>query len=417
MMNKRLGMILGIIAFLAALTSAVYVLTAARGYLFYKENIPFAALAAIGGALILTAAAGIYVFAKGKKRALKTAAVIVSGVILISSLFGIIYFETSLLFGASGVKSFSKYYRNIETADARRETIRSGILEKLDLKLDEGRAPPPVEITNRIEYGDYAIDAFELENGEGYVLRGNIYSPIDPVNAPAVLIPHGHFDGGRFNPDNQILAISFAKIGCVAVVYDMVGLGEDTDHKHEDRENNRIQTLNSIRLVDYLASLPYVDPSRIAATGASGGGTQTILLAALDDRVSVAVPVCMVSAYFQGGCLCENGYRVWEGKGYRTNNAELISLFAPKKLLLVSDGGDWTRGTPEIEFPFIQSVYALYGAPDNVQNAHFPAEGHDYGPSKRRAALQFIAECFDLTYTPFDETGFEILPKEALYNK
>ena len=67
-----------------------------------------------------------------------------------------------------------------------------------------------------------------------------------------------------------------------------------------------LQLWDSIRVVDYVASLPEVDASRIGATGASGGGTQTFLLAAVDDRIAYAAPVNMVSAYMQGGSYCEN---------------------------------------------------------------------------------------------------------------
>ena len=68
------------------------------------------------------------------------------------------------------------------------------------------------------------------------------------------------------------------------------------------------------------------------------------------------------------------------------------ALFTPKPQLIVSDGQDWTKNVPKVEFPYIQSVYKVCGAADQVENAHFANEGHDYGPSKREAMYRFMAK-------------------------
>ena len=148
-----------------------------------------------------------------------------------------------------------------------------------------------------------------------------------------------------------------------------------------------IQLWNSMRALDFLQSLPDVDPHRIAATGASGGATQTFLLAAVDDRVGYASPVNMVSAYMQGGDPCE------EAPNLRldTFNVEIAAMIAPRPLLVVSSTRDWTRHTPVEEFPAIRRIYELYGAAQHVQNVHIAAE-HNYNRQSREAVYQFLAK-------------------------
>jgi len=81
---------------------------------------------------------------------------------------------------------------------------------------------------------------------------------------------------------------------------------------------------------------------------------------------------------------------------HRTNNVEIASLCAPRPLLLISDGADWTRNTPRVEYPYIQKVYSLYNAEHKVENVHLPSERHDYGYSKRTAAYNFLDHYLDL---------------------
>jgi len=145
------------------------------------------------------------------------------------------------------------------------------------------------------------------------------------------------------------------------------------------------------RCGDFLLSLDVADPTRVGVSGESGGGTQAFVLAALDPRVTVSVPVVMVSAHFFGGRPCESGLPVHRSADHFAGNAVIAAPAAPRAQLLVSNGKDRTANTPRVEFPFLKKIYGYYGAGSRVANTHLPLEGHDYGPSKREAAYRFLA--------------------------
>ena len=225
------------------------------------------------------------------------------------------------------------------------------------------------------------------------------------ASARRVACPHGHWKQGRINHEElgsiPARCIMLAKFGAVVFAYDMVGYndsGKQFDHRATALWNEPanalwgfgilgLQTWNSVRVIDFLQSLPDVDPKRIGVTGASGGGTQTFILSAIDDRVSVAAPVNMISSTMQGGCICENAPLLRIG----TNNMDIGALFAPKPLLMVSATGDWTTKTPQVEFPMIRGVYELFGAADRVANVHVDAP-HNYNKASREAMYKFFGK-------------------------
>lgn len=291
------------------------------------------------------------------------------------------------------------------------ELVRARVQAGAGLAPWPRRTPLHAQITARREHDGYSVENVALEIVPGVYVGGNLYRPLRaPGRRPAVLTTHGHTPAirqpedwaqhGRFTEAVQRRGATLARLGAVVLSLDMFGYGDSATQfglaAHRQPLAMTLQIWGGIRALDFLAGLPDVDPARLAVTGESGGGTQTILLAALDPRVAVSVPVAMVSSYFFGGCPCESGRPIHRSAEHFASNAVLAALAAPRPQLLVSDGGDWTQYTPRSEMPFLQRIYGLSGSAAQVANVHLPAEGHDYGPSKRAALYRFLAERFRL---------------------
>lgn len=308
------------------------------------------------------------------------------------------------------MKKFAATWDDLESWEERAEMIRKGIREGMQLH----QMPAIVGefnplIRNSRSMDGYIVENIAIESFPGFYITGNLYRPIEPAEKnPAVLCPHGHGADKRFTADVQIRSAALARMGAIVFAYDMVGYAESTQVNHKMPIALLLQTWNSRRVLEYLLSRPDVNPDLIGMTGGSGGGTQTFILAALYDRIRVSVPVVQVSAHFFGGCVCESGMPIHKSAEYQTNNVEIAALCAPRPMLLISDGADWTRNTPRVEYPYIQKVYSLYNAEHKVENVHLPAEKHDYGYSKRVAAYNFLAHHLKLNINvlPY-ENGFQ----------
>ncbi len=291
------------------------------------------------------------------------------------------------------MKGFEGQWNDIPSWEARAAVIRSGIISGMQLdKMPDivGNFNPIIR--NKQIMDGYTVENVAIESFPGFYITGNIYAPTKPdkKNA-AILSPHGHWPDKRLMEDVQMRCAVLARMGAIVFAYDMVGYAESTQVDHKMPIALLLQTWNSKRVLEYLLSRPDVDPDRIGITGGSGGGTQTFILTAIDDRIKVSVPVVQISAHFFGGCVCESGMPIHKDKMHQTNNVEIAALCAPRPMLIVSNGSDWTRNTPRVEYPYIQKVYGLYHAEHKVENVHLPMEKHDYGYSKRAAAYTFLA--------------------------
>jgi hypothetical protein len=308
-------------------------------------------------------------------------------------------------------RSFPAISTTLEWKERARQ-IREQILVSCGLWPMPERTPLRPVIFGKIDRESYSVEKVYFQTYPGFYLAGNLYRPRGFVKGPvpAILNPHGHWKDGRLTdtPDGSAAArcISFARQGMIAFSYDMVGYNDShfaaaaDDQafylRHRQFGTNRadllwnislmgLQTWNSIRALDFLEFLPGVDRKRLACTGESGGGTQTFILGAIDDRLAAQAPVVMVSHIMQGGCSCENvaGLRV------EYSNMEIAAAAAPRPQILVAATGDWTRTTLTIEGPAIARIYELLKAPDRLRYVRFDF-GHNYNQTSRQAVYDWF---------------------------
>jgi dienelactone hydrolase len=332
-----------------------------------------------------------------------------------------------------------------EAWEAQKQQVRERLLVANGLWPMPEKTPLNPVIHGKIARDGYTIEKVYFASYPGFYVTGNLYRPTGATGKrPAILSPHGHWANGRFYEATanevesqlksggektregakyplQARCAQLARLGCVVFHYDMVGVADSQQIPHrkgfldteaELRLQNfmGLQTWDSIRALDFLLGLPDVDPSRIGVTGASGGGTQTFILCAVDDRPAAAFPAVMVGTAMQGGCICENcSYLRTEG-----NNIEIAALFAPKPLGM-SAANDWTKDILKKGLPELRQVYKLYGAEDNVTAEAFLQFGHNYNQVSREAMYNFFNKHLKLGHAgPITEQPFVPVPPAEL---
>jgi hypothetical protein len=333
-----------------------------------------------------------------------------------------------------------------------RQRLREQVLVSQGLWPMPPKTPLKSVIHGKLDRGDYTVEKVYFQSHPGHYVTGNLYRPktVGRIGnpsykkAPGVLCPHGHWNNARFYDAGEANAkkliagggethmaaarhhiqarmVGLARLGCVVFHYDMVGYSDSkaighragfTDAEASLRLQNfmGLQTWNSIRALDFLTSLPDVDTKRIGITGASGGGTQTFMLAAIDDRVTAAFPAVMVSTGMQGGCICENAEYLRIG----VNNIALAALFAPKPQAL-SGADDWTVAIETKGYPELRQVYSLYGKPENIAAKAFPQFKHNYNQVAREMMYEWFNRHLRLGHkSPIKERDFEPLSQKEL---
>jgi len=346
--------------------------------------------------------------------------------------------------------------------DVRKEQVRRQILVSQGLWPMPTKTPLNAVVHGKIEGDGYTVEKVYFESAPGFFVTGSLWKPtVIKDKAPGIMFAHGHWQdarlaladddavrreiaagGERFERGGksifQSLCIQLARMGCIVWQWDMlsdsdsVQFSREIVHKFAKQrpEANTtenwglysplaeshlqsimgLQTWNAIRGLDFLLSLPEIDPERTAITGASGGGTQTMLLAAIDDRIKLSFPCVMVSTSMQGGCTCENASLL----RINTGNVEFAGLFAPKPQGM-NTANDWTKEMATKGFPDLQKLYETHGKKDNVmllRGEHFP---HNYNAVTRSAFYTFVNKHFKLGLpSPVIERDFEPLTRDQL---
>lgn len=309
-----------------------------------------------------------------------------------------------------------------EWEETRRDLLGS-IRFSSSIDLLKHDAPLSPKIFGAVEFPGFVVEKVIFQSLPGFYVAGNLYRPKDLTRKyPAVLNPHGHWEKGRVDLDPlgrlPQRCANFAMRGMVAFIWDMVGWNDSNQIDHNgylpefdawNFSHFALQLNNSIKALDFVSGLPYVDASRIGCTGCSGGGTQTWFLSAIDERVKAAAPINMVSAYMQGGCGCENAPFL------RTKycSVDYTMLIAPRPMFLAASDGDWTAHSREVEFPAIKRVYDLYGAGERLETFYRSAP-HSYDKPTRERAYDFFCRVFGLENPYPDEIDIEIDPADLL---
>ena len=347
----------------------------------------------------------------------------------------------------------STLYNNKEEWEARKDSLRREVRQRLELddfldscvmlptgkpsgagwagnnptgKPSDARGERPVILSKVRKHDGYTTQNICIELTPGQHLFGTIYAPSGLKNKdkrkknslnPLIVCPDGHWPY-RYRKDEQQRLGTLARMGAVCVDFDLYGWGESEkevgEAAHHTSRAHVYQAACGYVLLDWmLTHRKDIDPERVGVMGGSGGGTHTVLLSLLDERVTASAPVVHLASHFDGGCPCESGKPVQLAAG-GTCEPELAAVMAPKPMLIVSDGGDWTSSVPTLEFPYLQRIYGFYGATDKVRNVHLPNERHDFKENKRQAVYDFFIEVFGLDRTMLDESKVTIEADDTL---
>jgi dienelactone hydrolase len=323
-----------------------------------------------------------------------------------------------------------------QDADRRRGSLRG----KLERSLGTGRLPwPPVlhpQVVGMLRRGGFRIEKVVYESLPGARVPAHLYvlEGLDRP-APAVLFYPGHWwPDSKARPDFQAFCINMARLGFVVLSFDPFGQGERgvsaRDHRRTEAllvgvAQQGFAEYETRCALEYLLSRPEVDSRRVGITGASGGGYNTWITAALDDRIAAAVPVVGTSEFAEQIHVCRplDWYHASEhchfvpGLLRYANNHELLAMVAPKPVLIIAAARDQSfplAGVRQVA-DYGRSLYESYGAGDKTGLVVDESEGHGYQRAKREAAygwfLRWLAGRGD--GRPHPEPSTETLPPDA----
>lgn len=271
-----------------------------------------------------------------------------------------------------------------------RPILRQQLAEMLGLHPMPARTNLKATITNKLDHDLFTVQTLHFQSAPGLYVTANLYIPKNlTAPAPAILYVCGHGnikkDGVSYGSKTsyQHHPAWFARNGYVCLILDTLQLGEIEGHHHGTNRLKMwwwhsigytpagIETWNGIRALDYLQSRKEVDGERIGITGRSGGGAYSWFIAAMDDRVKVAVPIAGITDlqnHVVDGCIeghCDCMYFV---NTYRWDFPLLAALVAPRPLLIGNSDKDRIfplDGVYRIH-EAIKPLYAIHKAQNNL---------------------------------------------------
>ncbi|OGV83608.1 MAG: hypothetical protein A3K18_07360 [Lentisphaerae bacterium RIFOXYA12_64_32] len=276
-------------------------------------------------------------------------------------------------------------------------------------------APPKVEWRGVIDAGkDYRIRKLRYEGYPGMWIPALLYEPKNlRGKVPAVLNPNGHDRGGKAATYKQTRCINLAKRGILALNTEFIGMGElqgSHSHMHQGQidlcgvAGVGVMYLAMKRGLDVLLRHPHTDPERVAMTGLSGGGWQTAVLSAIDERIRATMPVSGHSPIWHRATIR------WQDHGDLEQTPvdlctiadydTLTAMFAPRPAVLVHSANDGIF-RPEFMRPALyepaRRVYKRLGVEDRIAFYVNTVPGtHNYEKDIRERFYRFLNEAWDL---------------------
>lgn len=287
-----------------------------------------------------------------------------------------------------------------------RKEARAEHLGGLGLDPLPERTPLGARITGTLVRDGYRIEKVLYESRPGFPVTAHLYVPDGLAGkAPVIVNPHGHWSHKKQEPVVQMRAIAQAKAGYVAFVVDSPGHSFEGKARIERREagthddlalvqgstnTTGVYVWDLMRGLDYLATRPECDMTKVGITGASGGGLATVYAFAADERFTCAVPVVYATSAEvnpNNGCLCNHV----PGTLRVGDRADVLALRAPLPVLVIGaqqDGEFPPEGT-ELTGRKLKALWGVFGAADRVRAKVFPGP-HDYNQAMREEALGFF---------------------------
>jgi hypothetical protein len=313
-----------------------------------------------------------------------------------------------------------------------KEELRKRIIEKAGIIIDHD-LPLNIRETGSIRMNGYTVKNIIFQTRPGVYATANLFVPDGNGPFPGVINMLGHWRKGKIDTAGpQPVGHSLASNGYVCLTVDPWGSGERTT-KHGDFEYHGgnlgaslmnigesllgVQVSDNIRGIDLLCSLSMVDQKRIGATGASGGGNQTMWLSAVDERVKASVPVVSVGSFesyiMRSNCICE----VLPDGLMFTEEAGILALANAPLMINHTKDDNPTFFPSEMlrSYSNARKAFVVSGLENNISYRLFELP-HGYWKEDREAMLGWFGLHLknQITGDPLPEVAFKLLPEEKL---